>query len=78
MGAFITLENPSRDMTTEAVTAGFYHSDYFHKDYPKIQILTIEELLAGKDVQMPGEVVSFKKGEISTPTTPDQRLPGFE
>jgi site-specific DNA-methyltransferase (adenine-specific) len=24
MGAFITLEDPTRDMVTEAVTAGFY------------------------------------------------------
>lgn len=50
-------------MTTEAVSAGFYHSDFFHKDFPKIQILTIEELLDGKEVQMPGDSMAFKQAE---------------
>lgn len=48
IGVFITLEKPSRDMTTEAVGKGFYHSSGWNKDYPKLQILTLEELLAGK------------------------------
>ncbi len=30
-----------------------YHSPIWNKDYPKIQILTIEELLHGKMVDMP-------------------------
>lgn len=63
MGVFITLEAPTRDMITEAVTAGFYRSDHFHKDFPKIQILTIEELLGGKQIQMPTESVAFKQAE---------------
>ncbi len=53
IGIFITLENPSRDMLTEAVTAGSYHSDLWNKDYPRIQILSIEELLAGAEVKLP-------------------------
>lgn len=50
-------------MTTEAVSAGFYRSEFFGRDYPKIQILTIEDLLNGKDVQMPTESVAFKQAE---------------
>ena len=53
MGIFITLEPPTREMNVEAVSAGYYHSPIWNKDYPKIQILTIEELLHGKTVDMP-------------------------
>jgi site-specific DNA-methyltransferase (adenine-specific) len=53
MGMFITLEPPTKDMSVEVVSAGYYHSPIWNKDYPKIQILTIEELLHGKTVDMP-------------------------
>ena len=49
MGLFITLEEPTGPMRTEAVSAGFYHSDLWQKDYPKIQLRTVVELLAGQD-----------------------------
>jgi site-specific DNA-methyltransferase (adenine-specific) len=53
MGILITLEPPTKPMQVEAVSAGYYHSPIWNKDYPKIQILTIEELLHGKTVDMP-------------------------
>ncbi len=53
MGIFITLEEPTKDMKVEAVAAGCYHSPIWNKDYPRIQILTIEELLHGKNLDMP-------------------------
>jgi len=64
LGIFITLEPPTGPMQTEAVSAGFYHSPGWNKDYPKIQILTIEELLHGKAVDMPPQTqtsVTFAK-----------------
>lgn len=68
IGVFLTLENPSRDMLTEAASAGFYHSEYFGRDYPRMQILTIEELLSGKEVQMPMNLTTFKQAEKITKT----------
>lgn len=53
IGLFITLERPTRDMLKEAPTAGFYTSPGWHTDYPRLQILTIEELLAGKGPRLP-------------------------
>ena len=53
MGIFITLEEPTRDMVTEALSSDYYHSKIWQKDYPRIQILTIEQLLAGASVNMP-------------------------
>jgi site-specific DNA-methyltransferase (adenine-specific) len=61
IGVFITLEPPSRDMSTEAVSAGFFHSEGWNKDYPAIQILTIEELLKGAEVKMPPQFGTFRK-----------------
>lgn len=62
MGVFITLESPSKDMKTEAATAGFYRPMGWHKDYPRLQILTIEELLSGADVKMPASLSHYKEG----------------
>lgn len=51
MGVFLTLQNPSRDMKKEAVTAGFYESPW--GKHPRVQILTIKELLEGKQMDAP-------------------------
>jgi hypothetical protein len=49
-GALITLEKPSKQMRTEAADAGRYSSKLWHdKDYPRIQILTVEGLLNGTE-----------------------------
>lgn len=61
IGVFITLEEPSKDMKQEAVTSGFYRSEHWQRDYPRIQILTIEELLAGAEIKMPTERGTFKE-----------------
>ena len=45
IGLFVTLEEPSGPMKQEATTAGFYHSELTGRDYPKLQILSIRELL---------------------------------
>jgi len=63
IGVFITLDKPTRDMTTEAAGAGLYHSPGWDKDYPRIQILTIEDLLGGGEVKMPPAAITFKKAE---------------
>jgi site-specific DNA-methyltransferase (adenine-specific) len=54
IGVFITLSKPTRHMKEEAISAGFYKSPLGH-DYPKIQIITIEELLEGKDIDYPSK-----------------------
>ncbi len=62
IGVFITLEAPSRDMITEAATAGFYHSPGWNRDFPRLQILTIADLMKGHDqIQMPPEHQTFKQ-----------------
>src|SRR5690606_19525357 len=72
IGVYITLEPPTKPMITEAVSAGFYHSEYFNKDFPKIQILTVEDILAGKEVKVPAESITFKKAPKAVPTNTAQ------
>jgi site-specific DNA-methyltransferase (adenine-specific) len=45
IGLFVTLEEPSGPMHLEATTAGVYHSELSGRDYPRVQVLTIRELL---------------------------------
>lgn len=54
IGIFITLEPPSKPMIVEAATAGSYSSALFpDRKHPRLQILTIEDLLAGKLPDLP-------------------------
>lgn len=52
LGLFITLSEPTREMLREATAAGHFESPH-HGAVPKIQILTIADLLAGKKPQLP-------------------------
>lgn len=49
IGLFVTLANPSKPMTTEAIKEGFYTSPSYKGEFPRIQILTIAGLLAGRE-----------------------------
>ena len=60
IGVFVTLTSPTKPMEKEAVTAGFYQTDY--GKFPKIQIMTIEDLFDGKKPYMPWlDPKTFKK-----------------
>jgi hypothetical protein len=60
VGVFITLAEPTGPMRTEAIKAGFYGTDY--GKFPKIQILTVTELFAGKQPQLPWrDTAAFRK-----------------
>jgi len=66
IGVLISMEDPTKPMLTEAITASFFESKTWGKKYPKIQLLTIAELLAGKKIDMPPirQVgATFKKAE---------------
>jgi DNA modification methylase len=53
IGVLISMQEPTSAMKTEAVTAGFYESALWGRKYPKIQLFTVGELLAGKKIEMP-------------------------
>ncbi len=63
IGVFVTLDEPTKPMKEEAAISGSYHSDTWNKDYPKIQILTIAELLKGKKIDMPPHREPYKNAD---------------
>lgn len=79
LGIFITLETPTRDMESEAVSGGFYHSEWDGRDYPRIQLLTIDALLKGSTINMPAKREStFKQAERVKNTDEPRTLNMFE
>jgi site-specific DNA-methyltransferase (adenine-specific) len=64
-GILLTLEKPTKPMRDEAADAGRYQSKLWHdKDYPKIQILTIEGLLDHTErVDAPPQLNPFAKAQ---------------
>ena len=61
IGVLITLQEPTQPMRTESASAGFYDSQWVT---PRIQILTVADLLNGKGIDYPPASlvnVTFKK-----------------
>ena len=55
MGILITRVEPTKGMLETAASAGFYHWSFSDRDYPKVQIVTVQDLLDGKRPDMPIE-----------------------
>ena len=51
IGVLITMEEPTKPMRAEAASGGSYTSPW--GVHPKLQILTVKELLEGKKINMP-------------------------
>ena len=54
MGLLVTLVSPTRPMELEAAAAGFYVPEHFpDRQFPRVQIATIEDLLNGSGPDVP-------------------------
>jgi len=69
IGVFLTLEQPTRPMEREAASAGFYMLG--GRQYPKVQIITVEQALAGMKPAIPlvDTGAAFKRAARETSTT---------
>jgi site-specific DNA-methyltransferase (adenine-specific) len=76
LGVLITLDEPTGPMRKEAAEAGFYHSEAWKRDYPKIQIATVAALLDGVEPAIPHGVMTFGRGPRIA-TDGDERQAGF-
>ena len=63
MGLFISLEPPTRDMRQEAAAAGFYRSDLWQRDYAKIQLRTVGEMLSGRGFELPPRPADYQPAQ---------------
>lgn len=79
MGVLISMQKPTRDMRREAASAGFYKSPW-GKQYAKLQVVTVGELLAGRKVEYPdaaGVNITFKKAPRAKGTKAQQMNLGY-
>jgi hypothetical protein len=77
IGVLISLEDPTKQMRTEAAGAGFYESSTWGKKYPRLQLLTVAELLSGKGVAYPPSRqvnVTYKRAPRAKSKGADQLL----
>jgi len=63
IGAFLTLNEPTRPMKEEAIAAGYYDPEYLSQEHraPKVQILTIQQLLNGAEIKYPRQAIATHK-----------------
>ncbi|MFN2615475.1 MAG: DNA methyltransferase, partial [Actinomycetota bacterium] len=61
-GILLSMEEPTGKMRAEAASAGFYTVPLTGEKYSRLQIITVEELLAGRGIDYPGRIGStFKR-----------------
>jgi len=72
MGVFVTLQEPTEPMRLEATEAGLFQSSLGHL-YPKVQILTVREILEGARVKMPMVTATYKKAPRVQEPGPEQK-----
>lgn len=74
IGVYISIEKPTKDMQDEARKAGVFES-ITGKMYPRIQMLTIEEIMNGKQPDYPfrdfGGFTPFKRAERQAKDKPE-------
>ncbi len=63
IGVFITLALPTSAMLKEALAAGYYESEFWNRQYRKLQILSIRDLLGGDGVDMPPQHGTHRRAE---------------
>ena len=66
MGVFLCAGEPTAPMRTEAAAVGLFESEATGKKYPRLQILSLADLFAGKRPDIPwvdGTVLKSAKRE---------------
>ena len=74
IGVFLTLKRPTRQMREEAAAAGsFIDPGFPEQRFPRLQILTIEEIFAGEKIKFPTwwSPDTFKKAARRRKTNPE-------
>lgn len=80
IAVLLTMQEPTQPMRCEAASAGFYNS-LSGSQFPRLQLLTVAELLAGKRVDMPGWHVqrTFKAApKVKGKSVEEPRISGLE
>lgn len=68
IGVLISFNEPTHPMRAEAASAGFYTSPW--GQHPRLQLLTVAELLAGERIDMPAGGAHMT--QVALPPTPEE------
>jgi len=64
MSVLITLDEPSKPMLEEAISSGYYHHELMGRDYPRVKIVTIREMIENNvRMDLPLSFDSVKSGK---------------
>lgn len=58
IGVLISMQEPTAPMRKEAASAGYYAAPWGDRKHPRIQLLTVKDLLGGKTIDMPAHHVN--------------------
>jgi DNA modification methylase len=74
MGILIAMESPTRGVLDAVNRSGSYEHPLTGTTYPKIQVLTVAELLDGKRPKMPTAILPYVKAKSHRPPQPTLEL----
>ncbi len=79
LGLLVTLEPPTRPMEQEAAGAGLYVPEHFpDRQYPRVQIATVEDLLSGRGPDLPrlglADAPTFRRAARRRAASSSQRM----
>ena len=72
---FICIEDIKAPMREEAAKAGFYKSDFQDTKHPRLQLMTIAELMDGKRLDLPA-LASMSSQDATFKKAPKTKRPG--
>jgi DNA modification methylase len=65
IGVLITMNKPTKAMVSEAASAGRYFSETWDVSYPRLQIVTVEDLMTDKPIDYPGRLPASAEKEAA-------------
>lgn len=74
MGVFICMEEPTRGMVDAANHSGTYFHPANGQPFPKVQIITVADLLAGRRPTMPQALLPYFQAQPRTGGSQNERL----
>jgi hypothetical protein len=73
-GVLITLEPPTKGMIEQANRSGLFTVERHGKSFPKIQIVTVPELLAGRAPNLPPALLPYVPAQRRTQVVEEETL----
>ncbi len=64
LGIFLTVQTPTKAMLETVANSGYYSAAGFN--YPRLQILTLEEFFSGTKLQLPKVNITFKNAQSTS------------